>query len=573
MANLPYSLDLSSDNRASKTDEGPRPPHDDLPVKPPYEHSTISRLPSELIALIFKALAAAHRESIYPYTWGQRGWHRLGWIRVTHVCRYWREIAIQNSSLWCSIDTGLGLPFLEEQLARSKSSPISWSIHSDISPRQIALVSQHLFHIKHLSCTDLLGRPGEFAEKVLTRPAPLLERLTITESTYSGQSQLLTILPSGIFADSTPSLRCLSIRGAQLPWLLPTLSNLVELKINAVTTALYSTPSGSACSPINGRPIPASSLIYYALPQMRSLRTLHLAACLPEPTTEGHEIVDMPYLEDLRLTGEVTSCGQLINHIIIPPRCRLLLHCVLTPTGRLGDAEFIVPLLVRCAGSAKYATTMLFSDKNVSLSLHESPNDDAASMTLDQWCTPGLLGRINLAIRCEDNAPQPPDWCSYTLISKLSEGLSPVDIHSLSIVWTSPAFEPYRLWHKAFKAFHNIRHLHVCHFSMVMLAIAWSPVVRDAWGPLLDQEQLPTAEDLRAFPHLASLSLLAITPDQNFLGLTFHEALQEALIERKNSDMALQKLSLVRCKMEEDEVEHLKELVPTLRWEKYEDEQ
>ncbi|KAA1470930.1 hypothetical protein DENSPDRAFT_82103 [Dentipellis sp. KUC8613] len=566
MANRPLSL--SSVHRAAKPDEDLCLPVDILPVKSSYDDSPISRLPPEIIALIFKVLAAVHRESIYPFTWGQRGWHRLGWILVTHVCRYWRDIAIQNSSLWCEIDTGLDLLFLEEQLARSQSSPISWSIHSDTGPRQIALLSQHLFHIGNLSCSDVIYHPGEFAEKVLTRPAPLLRRLAISESIHLGQDEVLVTLPSDIFAGSTPSLRFLSIRGAQLPWLLPCLSNLVELKINAFNSAIFSTPSGSAPSPITGRPVPASSLLYHALPQLRSLRTLHLTACLPEATTERHEIVEMPFLEDLQLTGEITSCRQLINHIVMPHRCRLRLCCLLEPTASIADTDFLVPLLTRFAGPAKYALATSFSNKNVTLALHESPDDgdDAASMTLDQWCAPNFYSHFAISICCQDNAPQPPDWCTFTMLSKLSEGLSSANIHSLSILWVEPAFELYSRWHNAFKGFHKVKHLYVCHFSMVMLAIAWSPVVSDVWGLSLDQE--PTEEDLRAFPHLVSLSLMVVTRDQDIYGYTFLAGLREALIERKNSGMALRRLALVNTKMEEHEVERLKELVPVVQWEK-----
>ncbi|EIM80223.1 uncharacterized protein STEHIDRAFT_116065 [Stereum hirsutum FP-91666 SS1] len=53
----------------------------------------------------------------------------LGWIRITHVCRSWREIAIGSPILWTATPFQLGKYWMEEFLRRSEPVPakIYWS--------------------------------------------------------------------------------------------------------------------------------------------------------------------------------------------------------------------------------------------------------------------------------------------------------------------------------------------------------------------------------------------------------------------------------------------------------------
>ncbi|KAI0252264.1 hypothetical protein BJV78DRAFT_1124881, partial [Lactifluus subvellereus] len=52
----------------------------------------ISLLPSELLAQIF------HFHALDEPSWSNR--KSFGWMKVTHVCRYWRQVALEDSSLW-----------------------------------------------------------------------------------------------------------------------------------------------------------------------------------------------------------------------------------------------------------------------------------------------------------------------------------------------------------------------------------------------------------------------------------------------------------------------------------------
>ncbi|KAI0284067.1 hypothetical protein BC826DRAFT_894091, partial [Russula brevipes] len=78
----------------------------------------ISILPPEVLARIF------HLVAVLP-------WHKLEslkWISVTHVCRHWRQVALDDSSLWARISGWMPvarITWVSEMLARARNAPLS----------------------------------------------------------------------------------------------------------------------------------------------------------------------------------------------------------------------------------------------------------------------------------------------------------------------------------------------------------------------------------------------------------------------------------------------------------------
>src|ERR1019366_7937030 len=77
----------------------------------------ISLLPPEILARVFHFLTLEE-----PPCSGEQN---LGWIRATHVCRLWRQVALGDSSLWAKIS---GIPTnterISEMLARARNAPL-----------------------------------------------------------------------------------------------------------------------------------------------------------------------------------------------------------------------------------------------------------------------------------------------------------------------------------------------------------------------------------------------------------------------------------------------------------------
>src|ERR1700721_1096331 len=55
-------------------------------------------LPPELLSMIFIACAAPPSGPLNPSHWFLSS--NMQWIAVTHVCRYWRSVALRCADLW-----------------------------------------------------------------------------------------------------------------------------------------------------------------------------------------------------------------------------------------------------------------------------------------------------------------------------------------------------------------------------------------------------------------------------------------------------------------------------------------
>ncbi|KAF8171813.1 hypothetical protein BJ912DRAFT_839177, partial [Pholiota molesta] len=77
----------------------------------------ICRLPSEILCKIFYFVKT-------PLRYMDRD-RSFKWIRLTHVCRHWRNIAIASPTIWANDPWPLrNIPFLKEKLSRSKGVPL-----------------------------------------------------------------------------------------------------------------------------------------------------------------------------------------------------------------------------------------------------------------------------------------------------------------------------------------------------------------------------------------------------------------------------------------------------------------
>ncbi|OJT15009.1 hypothetical protein TRAPUB_8452 [Trametes pubescens] len=168
-------------------------------------------LPPELLALIFWSTGTVGADPALN--------SRL--IRLTHVCQYWRDVALQTPALWAYI--ALKHPSaVNAFLERSQALPLR--IHLNMSPRPNmasdlegthtdALLAgfrrTHTLKISHLSSEgyDLVMRS-------IASGAPQLEVLSIAKRTI-GIGNKLDHDPADV--DGLPRLRSLKLHGEPLP--------------------------------------------------------------------------------------------------------------------------------------------------------------------------------------------------------------------------------------------------------------------------------------------------------------------------------------------------------------------
>jgi len=61
----------------------------------------VNHLPPEILAHIFEAVQICWNLTLRPF--GKETKRANEWLRVTHVCRYWRRVALSTPSLWTNI--------------------------------------------------------------------------------------------------------------------------------------------------------------------------------------------------------------------------------------------------------------------------------------------------------------------------------------------------------------------------------------------------------------------------------------------------------------------------------------
>jgi len=269
----------------------------------------ISRLPPETLAVIFSFLSSsAFDEGVgYPE-----------WLRVTHVCRHWRETALNFPHLWSRINfTRLTTAGIAEIPARAKMAPLNWEVtatawsgeHFDAFERQL---ETHISHTRHLSLS------GEF-QTVLERlvsPAPALEYLALSNSSRPFDWPFQIVVHDTLFNRTAPKLTSLRLVGCDISWKSRLLKGLQTLEIRS--------PSKEA------RPTLENWLD--ALNEMTQLETLVLYSAIPiSPLSDPHiskprRAVTLPSLTQFDITSSAEDCALALSHLTLPALTSLRVH-------------------------------------------------------------------------------------------------------------------------------------------------------------------------------------------------------------------------------------------------------
>jgi len=217
-------------------------------------------------------------------------------IKLTHVCRAWREILISRASLWTSLDCK-NLDKTGVSIQRSRGSPLEVSFAA-CGPTRLPkdtflLVLRHVNQLKALTLYGTSYNIPEIAD--FSSPAPLLKKLDIRVLTLDTAT-----LKSTIFGGNLSSLRELRLWGVltSLPW--RNMSNLTTLDFqmgfgNISTTRLLD--------------------FFEHAPLLRDIK---LIDSLPDYSNAPAErLVSLLHLTSLNISDEPVH-SILLNHILVP---------------------------------------------------------------------------------------------------------------------------------------------------------------------------------------------------------------------------------------------------------------
>ena len=315
------------------------------------ELASISRLPPETLAAIFAFHSLStwrgetdkntYRNKTGKYAWYNDTGNSMAWVYVAHVCRLWRETALNHPRFWSHINlTKLTPVGMAEVLARAKTVPLH--MEADVtkwsSEQMIAFGKQletHISHTRHLSISG--GHLPTLLEKIVSS-APIFQFLSL--STNSPQSDLpdspQAIIPDNLFNRTGPSLTYLELESCDIIWMSPFLKGLRSLQTLKLSNGARPKLE-DWLDALNGSP------------QLEEL-SLQSATPLAPPTgslmSEPLRFATLPSLARLYISDSSKECALGIAHLELPALTRLHVD-VKSQVWNGEDVQLVIPYVAR----------------------------------------------------------------------------------------------------------------------------------------------------------------------------------------------------------------------------------
>ncbi|KAI0000805.1 hypothetical protein BJV74DRAFT_820806 [Russula compacta] len=230
----------------------------------------------------------------------------LGWIRVTHVCHHWRQVALRDSSLWSRIS---GIParpqWVSEALARARGA---WLVINPVgmpSPKVLSMFPSHISHTRELRLRNLSMNHAD-AE------APVLEHF---ELCIEGRSPatIQELVGTAFFKGLAPRLRTF------------TLSQLCILELTITRFGEISTDDSPSIGNFDE--------LIDLLVNCPALEILIFEYCLPPvPTEYSHgqtpqKTIHLPSLSRLCISESTPRLTSFLKMLKLPSSTKLHLRC------------------------------------------------------------------------------------------------------------------------------------------------------------------------------------------------------------------------------------------------------
>jgi len=199
----------------------------------------ISRLPAEVLARIFYFSAFPPMQPWSPTKW-------LSWIHVTHVCRRWRQIALDNSTLWTHFSAHQhNKDWITERRSRARNMPLVIDLRGPIMRKYtFSLLTPHISHTSELYLRDLSSiHYSVIVQGISTQRAPALEHL---ELSVLNTSPVEHLVGHSLFKGPLPKLRIFCISQILFAWSLVPRGQLTFLGVILNEEVLTSEPKVSA---------------------------------------------------------------------------------------------------------------------------------------------------------------------------------------------------------------------------------------------------------------------------------------------------------------------------------------
>ncbi|KAI0290880.1 hypothetical protein BC826DRAFT_1106213 [Russula brevipes] len=287
----------------------------------------ISVLPPELLLRIFHLVPSAE-----PPSCELQG---LRWISVTYVCRHWRQVALDDSSLWARISGyQISTAWISEVLARARNAPLTIDLLGAQEPETLVMFPAHFAHTREFRLCGLVAHrlSNNQIWNICNLEAPTLEHFELGAAVGSP----IIFLETPFFKGMAPKLRTFTLSRVRVPWSFVPRGQLTQLKI---------TQSNERAVAVRSSPGDSKSLIDLLI-NCPVLEILVLEFCIPHSITRPSDVqaIHLPRLSSLSLVGSSSRVANLFKLLKLPPSAALRMRCTSENTATHND-HHILPLL------------------------------------------------------------------------------------------------------------------------------------------------------------------------------------------------------------------------------------
>ena len=307
--------------------------------------SLVSHIPPELLARIFSFIASNEPPMVDSR-------QKLGWIKVSHVCSWWRRVALDTPLLWATINLDLGPQWALSMVERARRVPLVVQ-HTQIrtvkdSNMVIDFLSSHLPVITKLKLVVPNNALAEVMVKALSEPILSSE---YAPSTRSGTVDRKAMLSDALVNYNIPCLQAVTIVGCRVPWSSSIWHNMAHLKIS-ITPEQWMQFLHRAW-------LPSEDEFFDMLASMCHLESLSISNYFPRSFSMSasggmrQPALAFNHLSNLELRGQYEHCVVVLGNIRFRATAVVSLDC----RGGYDDYldEVLVSMLERHSGKTRKA--------------------------------------------------------------------------------------------------------------------------------------------------------------------------------------------------------------------------
>ncbi|KAI0078262.1 hypothetical protein K474DRAFT_1771193 [Panus rudis PR-1116 ss-1] len=292
----------------------------------------VAKLCPDILIEIFMTVQASflerYEEALISYNHDHRAIARFGWLTVTHVCHYWRTIALETPKLWATLYP-VPAAWIQEFLQRSRGAPLTLRFVTPDSFHEVA-------RLEHETSLDLALQALPRAEQLVLRiPEASLDRVH-RFATGQDLGNLRRIVLQNLtqcydsereehshqllkFDCHPPSLTHLAIANFPIRWnerfFVPTLTHL--------TLQTHDTASSRPSFLVE----PLLKMLS-TLPRLTNITLGHMFKHSSDAwaAASGASVIQLPELREIDIWDLCGPMTYLISHLQVPSSCRIALH-------------------------------------------------------------------------------------------------------------------------------------------------------------------------------------------------------------------------------------------------------